>query len=280
MLGKLFGYDFKAIGRPACLIHLIVLGVTLLAMIAGFAGYWMSELDPTSMTEALQAVAALGVVSGFVALACLVPATFIVVIQRFYANFYTDQGYLTFTLPTRASTLLWSKILAGSLWLLISIVVATQGALVLTVSMNGLVEGYDFYDSVPYWILNVESLGIGGAGEVPTVIFGSLSSIASLASLLLLAYAALTLGATWARQHKVACGIALFIGIGWVANMITGTIDIALSLNSMFGYDSSSYFDGFRTTAIYLTHITKDVALAIGCFCVTLYCMKHHVNLN
>lgn len=50
-------------------------------------------------------------------------ATMVFVGIRFYQNFYTDEGYLTFTLPVRRSTLFFSKVLSGMIFVFASAMV-------------------------------------------------------------------------------------------------------------------------------------------------------------
>lgn len=39
--------------------------------------------------------------------------TLIFILMRYYKNFFTDEGYLTFTLPVTPHELLWTKLISG-----------------------------------------------------------------------------------------------------------------------------------------------------------------------
>ncbi len=280
MLGKLLKYDLASIGRVAGLLQLIAVGAAFLGAFCGFVGYWMNEFDPAAYTEVLQMLAALGVVAGFIVLICLVPATFVVVLHRFYTNFFTDQGYLTFTLPVKASELFWSKIIAGIVWLFIAVVVASVGAILVGLGAQGLNEGFAITDTVPYWIMNVYTMGVvSGVNETLAMCFSMIGVALSLTSVLLLAYMSFTLGALWARQHKLLVGIALFAGIGFAINMISGTVDVLIGFNGLFDWSSYKEASLIHLTIIYILHDVRDAVLIVVYFFITLFCLKRHVNL-
>ena len=41
-----------------------------------------------------------------------------------------------------------------------------------------------------------------------------------------LAFLSLTLGAWWARRHKVAAAVALYVGIGWVISLLFSIVGV------------------------------------------------------
>lgn len=47
----------------------------------------------------------------------------ILIIVRFYTTMVGDRGYLTWTLPAKTSTVLWSKLIGGGVWHFLSVVV-------------------------------------------------------------------------------------------------------------------------------------------------------------
>lgn len=277
MLGKLLKYDFGALAKILGPMQLVAVGVIFLASVSGFVGYWVNELSSEYM-DFLQITAFAGVGMGLLALCCLIPATLVIVLYRFYSNFFTDQGYLTFTLPVKASELLWSKLIAGGVWILISSCVAMLGCLIINICIVGLTDSFDLADSIPYWILNVY-VGWGTfEDDLLGFVFAIIGFLISLASVLMVAFLSLTLGATWAKQHKLASGILLFIGISCATNIFFGMMDFFVLFEVFWDLDSgmSSAVGMF----IYGLHILRDVVLCVGGFCLTWFCLHKRLNLR
>ena len=119
MLGKLLKYDLKALSRVLIPVHLAAVAVTFVACGAALTGYAVNELPSlvaSDYANPIMALAALVLVMGVLALACVAAATFVVILWRFYKNLFTDEGYLTLTLPASpAAQLGWPRA-SGSTW--------------------------------------------------------------------------------------------------------------------------------------------------------------------
>ena len=115
MLGKLFKYDMKALSRTLVPLHVAVLVLGLVSCVAGFAGHTVGESGSSPERNVFMAVITLAFLLSMVALFVAVVATFVIVIARFYRNLFTDEGYLTLTLPVTANQIMLSKTLAGSM---------------------------------------------------------------------------------------------------------------------------------------------------------------------
>lgn len=109
MLKKLLRYDFKAVLKYWWI-------AALSSVVLSLGGGWCISVfaNEKALPEALYVVAGLLmviVVLGLVAFAIL---STILVFSRFYKNFFTDEGYLTFTLPVKRSQLLNSKLIVST----------------------------------------------------------------------------------------------------------------------------------------------------------------------
>lgn len=117
MFGKLLKHEFRATRRIVPFIWLAVLVMASINLISGQIGIkWLSN---TSM-----------VLLVLLAIAQVV-ITYAVVITRYYRSLYTDEGYLTHTLPARAGNILGSKVLTSYVWIMLSIVAAAVVFLVV-----------------------------------------------------------------------------------------------------------------------------------------------------
>lgn len=115
MLGKLIKYDLKSVSGVLCLIHGALLILTL--------GVRMTLLPyMNDITDAESVLSILLTTVLIVALVGASYATYIFICVRFYKNVYSDEGYLTNTLPVTSGQLLLSKTISGSIWTSINIV--------------------------------------------------------------------------------------------------------------------------------------------------------------
>ncbi|MDE6432823.1 MAG: hypothetical protein K2L07_01175 [Lachnospiraceae bacterium] len=114
MLGKLFKDEFKAYSMP--------FGITFLAGI--IFTIFMKIVCMLPYQEDIKATIQGIVFYGYYYIIMLISvAATVFVVVRFYSTMVGDRGYLTWTLPAKTSTIIWSKLLAGVLWKLIATVV-------------------------------------------------------------------------------------------------------------------------------------------------------------
>ena len=115
MLKKLLKYDFKSIWRVWWILAVSIFGAVIVGAFGGRiffdgvtgAGKYSSIISMVSIIAfslSIYAAIALPIIS---AILCLV---------RFYRNLFTDEGYLTFTLPAKRSTIFLSKVLNTLIW--------------------------------------------------------------------------------------------------------------------------------------------------------------------
>ena len=107
MLRKLIKYDKRALRK-------ISLSMFLVALVAGLlSGLCLRFQDKASEYLLLELLISLVNLISIFALAVSMLVVIVFVALRFYRNFYTDEGYLTFTLPVRRTQLMFSKTYVG-----------------------------------------------------------------------------------------------------------------------------------------------------------------------
>ncbi len=108
MLKKLLKYDFKAVFKYW---WIAAISSVVLALAGGWSiSIFTSEKDLPIILTVVATIVAIISVMGAVAFSLV---TVIFVYTRFYKNFFTDEGYLTFTLPVKRGQLLNSKIITS-----------------------------------------------------------------------------------------------------------------------------------------------------------------------
>ena len=106
MFAKLLKYDLRAVIKYWWIAAVSSLGLSVI----GGVCINIITVDYTSF-QALQSIAILGLVISIIGLCVFGVLSEILILVRFYKNFFSDEGYLTFTLPVRKTQLLNSKLL-------------------------------------------------------------------------------------------------------------------------------------------------------------------------
>lgn len=107
MLSKLIKYDLKAVSPVLLTIHGAVLILSLLGH------FFMSLLHIKPFDTIFSSIYTVTLLTAIGAVAL---ATIVYLGMRYHRNLYTDEGYLTNTLPVTANCHVLSKYLCGVLW--------------------------------------------------------------------------------------------------------------------------------------------------------------------
>ena len=106
MLGKLIKHEIKNSARYVMAIYFAAAAVCAFMLLGMFAKVmWVTVVG--SMLLYTVGIAA-------------VIMTLVSVIKNFYDSLYGRQGYLTFTLPVKCSSILISKVLVSFFWIILS----------------------------------------------------------------------------------------------------------------------------------------------------------------
>ena len=144
MFGKSLKYEFKAIARRVVPLFITVL---VLSVILGIGFIIDGRLlpDATADGEASVGEAIMNLAQGifmtglFIMIFVAGITVFVMTIQRFYQSFFTDEGYLTFTLPVTVNCHIMTKIVSMILWNLMGTVVTLVAYLIM---LGGTEIGY------------------------------------------------------------------------------------------------------------------------------------------
>ena len=159
--------------------------------------------------------------------------TEVLVFVRFYKNFYTDEGYLTFTLPVKRSKLLLSKTLNSIIWFalhtaLILVCVVIFLGLGIGSSMGtpplktvGISIGW-LWDKVGWWLIvyAVEAI----------LLFVVLSAFTTC-----LVQLCITIGAIVAKKQKVLAAVGIYYLVNTVLSTV-GSICLVVFLSGLEGF--------------------------------------------
>ncbi len=114
MLMKLWKYDMKFSYRIMTFIYIISIALS---------AFFSATLLLAQKIEYVSIFSVISFLPYMFALFAVALSGFLVVAVRVYKNLYTDEGYLTFTLPVTSSQIIWSKVFLYIFWQVTGIIV-------------------------------------------------------------------------------------------------------------------------------------------------------------
>lgn len=269
MLGKLMKYEFKATSRMLLPIN----GAMLLFALINRLFIELNFFETTNMV-----ISALGAVMAIMYVMVIIAAfviTLIVIIQRFYKNLLTDEGYLMFTLPVKAHSHITSKGIVGFVWYLVSFVVCALSIFILVVDQN-VMKGLSqfFTEDLPRYIQVMGGDGIVILIEV-LVLF-----LLTFVSGVLMIYCSIALGSLF-HNHKILGSFGMYLAINFVMQTI-GTIGILVVFAASSDTALWSGVDSIHmvSTVLLPACIVYYVVFSVVFYCITNFIFKKKLNLE
>lgn len=261
MLRKLLKYELKATARIFMPIYLVLI---VFAFINHFMSFNASTFSvPQGITLTLYIIILVGM---FV-------ATFIVMIQRFYKNLLSEEGYLMFTLPVRTWKHTLCKLLVSIMWIILSSIAALASIIIIALQeatlsemFQGLGEVWDFvYSAIGTSIYQLIALMV--VGYIISIITG-----------ILYIYLAIAIG-NLSNNHKTLASVGAFLGIYTISEIISSLVLVGADgqgpINMLLTEQYSQIPFGFLWLTIALSAI-----FGVIYFFVTNLILSRHLNLE
>ena len=267
MFAKLLKYERKATAPLLSLLSLICLttaalcgGAIVLSKIT-----WENPIVETLIGLSVGLAFVIFVIS--VIAYCL--AATLLVLYRFYKSKFTDEGYLTFTLPVKPGQLFLSSLLNLMFWQIISVCVIGLSLLLLFWiggylpdigatfrKLYGTFQEIFRYPGAPsFWIL----LPAG----IITWVFGNI-----------MAMTCIVLGAAWAKKHKLLLAFALYYGINCVLQFFLSLLSAGLILTQLENINAAVF-----TNWLYGGPGIFYLLLTVGAYLLSIRMMSKKLNL-
>lgn len=283
MLFKLLKYDLRALYKYWWICAILSLGLSAVGglsynMISTKISTLSLSLD-AFMTVSIVISSIVGIFLSIVGISGFMFATEIFVFIRFYKHFFSDEGYLTFTLPVKRSSLLNSKIISAFIVHLSTIAVIALDVcifLLLGISMTNL-------RLIGKSIQNVYSILWGNMGDFNFAMLIIVLFIAALVLILtshLFVLICITFGSIIVKKGKVFAAI----GIYYLGNTLVSGISQLLStlaynfipgfLVVLVGHEA-----GITLWMILLPAIILLMALTVAMYALELYMLDRKLNL-
>ena len=162
--------------------------------------------------------------------------TILLIMIRFYKNFFTDEAYLTFTLPVKRSTLFNSKLLTAFIFNtasgIVTLIVVTVFLAIAPADMTGVSILSTLIDQFK---LMVQSMSVVMndrlAAWITAYAVGLLVYIAVYYTYqTLLLFSTVTFGSLIVKRHKVLFSILIYYGANVAITMIGYIVEVVLSV--------------------------------------------------
>jgi hypothetical protein len=217
----------------------------------------------------------------FLALMIYAVAVSFVLIFRFYKNKFTDEGYLTFTLPVKTNQIFLSSALNMLIWMVISVVLvavllvvmilcgtATDGIINMDI-INGFKEMDFIWQELS--LIYGEIMGEGfGVLSVITLLISPIYSV-------VLSMTCITLGAVVAKKHKILAAIGISYGASMILSIISSVVTSVPSL--LFIGDTSMESSDLYFTLTMVGQLLIYLGVIVGGYFLSTHLMKNKLNL-
>ena len=282
MLKKCFKYDFKSIIKIWWISAVTILA---LSVAAGFAlkNLTLHASDP-NRTFILETTV---IVIYYLSIFIISIFSSVLLGIRFYSNFYSDEGYLTFTLPVKRTTLFLSKVLTGLAFQLLSVASIFVSLIIIALIVPA-------YDDVHFSALgSIIADIITFIGDIPKneliwfVVYVAeicLLGFLFVLSGVLLLYMLITLGSTAVKKFKAAATVGFLVGANYVLSALLVPSFLAFGLwfsAAMHLYEETmNGTAGFTFVALILFFGCILFATASALFFnITQGCLERKLNL-
>ncbi|PKM87703.1 MAG: hypothetical protein CVU87_09105 [Firmicutes bacterium HGW-Firmicutes-12] len=209
MLSKLLKYEIKATGR-------IFLPLFLALLIFALITRLISPLGP----EEWNTTAIISMIIYIIIMVGMFVTTLIMMIQRFYKNLLSDEGYLMLTLPVKPWKHIVSKLLVSMFWVVTSGIVAITSILIITLEIGEITKL-----AMQFRIIYHQALADLGPSIYLLAFEIIIGILIGLASCILIVYASIAIGHLFS-QHKMLASFGAFIGLTTLSQIFFMLISI------------------------------------------------------
>lgn len=274
MFTKLLKHEMKAQRGLFTILSLFALGAGLVGGLTLLLLESLSRSSTNSMQVALlsEMFASSLLVFSFMAVIIYAAGIFFVLLYRFYKYHFSDEGYLTFTLPATTHQHLLSSILSIAIYSILSIVISIVSfGLILSPIFYFAYRDYgDISDFVYIFTIWGE---IFGEGEI---LVQCLSYVASSIYSLVLPLVAITIGSLVAKKHKILASFGIYYGLNMVISIITGVINMFTLISDAVFVEANGNLS-FMFTSIFSTVLY--LGLAVGGYFLMHHLVDKKLNL-
>jgi len=274
MLGKLYKYDMKALNKKLLPLAAGIFSSSLLCTVTIKILVAYFENDVENLFLVLSTVAG-SIFAGIsaVALAAYPAVALLIAFTHYYKNFFSDEGYLTFTLPVKTSELLLSKFFA----------IVTHAAIAFAVFFISIGMIVIFGTSADCFV-NTEVFDVlGEFWGIVDRFFAytySFSIVASGLYLIVIGLLSVTMGALIAKKHKILASIGIYYVINMATSLVSGVFNTLFSWVFIDGLMDSVISASAAVSVLPIMNAIIYGGFAVAGYVICNYLLKNKLNLQ
>ena len=295
MFAKCLKHELKATSRVLVPLFICMIIVSIAATVCFGALMALEGVTVDNMTEngeiiigeaqeqsllynVLDIVTMLLFIAFFVVMIMSVVSVFVLMIRRFYTSFFTDEGYLTFTLPVTVDCHILTKSVSMMIWNVISYVAMVISVAIFIFGLYlSIPEAFEIDEYVKVALEQVfDEFGrIYGS----TIAFAVVQSVVSSIASFLLMYFSISVGCMLTKKHRfIVCAACVLVISGVVSEiMAIATEIIAVPFRNMEYSDESM---GLLMMTALLISTVLYIAQGVGCYLGTRWILRNKINLD
>lgn len=280
MLGKLLKHEWKAVWKVPTLLIVVLMIMAVVSGLTFALPIWDSDWIGLPLSGMLLFLLF------YVAMIAVVIGITIYFAVRYYKNMFTDEGYLTHTLPVTARQLLVNKVITMSAWNLIAVIAVALSLVVfggVTVLSLAAKEGrfaFDILEAIEelkeirdYPFFNgFQSFAVSGIVMIlMSAVSGTMMVIGSI-----------TLG-QMVRKHRILGSIGAYFAINTVTQVVSMVIIFPIMIKMVNDEEFLNNFEmspfSFYTTT-YTVMSVVFLAASVGLYFLSEYLLRKKLELE
>ncbi len=294
MLGKLLKHEFRATRRS---VGMVILG-SLLASAVGFGLLiicWHPSFLPALHGYAIETIRTILYIPLSIITFCVYALGFastiittIFILMRYYKNFFTDEGYLTFTLPVTPHELLWTKLISGMVWIALSLVTtfAAMASLCGAIYINGTASGgaeaammfSETFKFIGEYFGAFMKAYAGSPNAWFVILRSAVEAIVTGMAQLLIYYFAVTLGCMVSKKHKVWASVGMYFAVNAGIGIVNSLVSYIVMLISAIINDGAS--SGIIVSIVAYSRNVVTFIVGVVMYFLTINIFKKRLNLE
>ena len=275
MLMKLLKYDMKFSYRIMLFVYIVSIALSV---------FLSATLLLSQTVEYVSIFSLISFLPYMFSLFAIALSGFLIVAVRVYKNLYTDEGYLTFTLPVTSSQIIWSKVLLYGFWQIAGIIVLLVSIAlpILTLAYSqgvgeivGVIElMIDYFSFIARTVLNLDAKSIALFFIILFVDF-----VVMLISTPVAIVFSFSVGQLTNRYRLLAT-----FGVYYVYNLIMNTIlsvieSIFITGEFLLAPETGINFSVTSFAQASLISLIIDIVVVVATFLISRHIMTKKLNL-
>ncbi len=281
MFAKLLKYEWKANAKLLGILSAVaaLLGVFACVIASVFLPLCVNMVFVDHDTSIITAVA----LSFFwlflvISISVYAVAVTFILAYRFYKNKFTDEGYLTFTLPVTSKQIFLSSFVNMTLWNTIASVITLVTIYSSLIMLLSIISDFDFelifdlaVDVIEYFTLSE------GLFAVVQIVLALVSYLLAFITSIVTIHASITIGAVIVKRFKILAAIGIYYAINFGMSMLVSFAQYIPSFVMLI--TPSDVVVGFTQIAILLVQILIYAAIIVVGYKVSIKLMDEKLNL-